>query len=323
VPVDPVRIDHLAQESRYLPAILEKVARLEDLLAESARHPYLGERVALKGGTAINFVLLPEAPRLSVDIDLNYVGEVGREEMKKDRPVVEESLKRIFDAASYEIAVRASYGATAWTLRYTNLAGNRDSIKVEVNWLLRVPIWTPQRLPFQSLFAEEPVHVVCLAPEEIVAGKFAALLDRGAPRDLFDVATLADLGAAGDPDRLRRATVLLGSFQPPDLRQRLKSPLSPDISLREVRQTLWPTLRRGDQPTVDQLNASAEPLLREVLTLDERENAYLEAFYEQRRFDPMSLFEGTDARPDLPSHPMAQWRLQALELGSNRDPEPT
>lgn len=308
--VDPVLIERLAQEAGYLPATLEKVARLENLLGEIARHPYLGERLGLKGGTAINFILLPEAPRLSVDIDLNYVGEVGREEMLADRPAVEEIHGRIFDAQGYEIRRRATYGSTAWTLYYTNLAGNRDSVKVEVNWLLRVPIWTPDRVAFRSLFTGDPVVVTVLSREEVVAGKVAALLDRAAPRDLFDVATLADHGAAGDLDRLRRATILLGSFQPTDLCQRLESAYIAGVSDRDVRRTLWPTLRRDFRPTVDQLEASAERLLREVLTLGDQEKTYLRAFYEQRRFDPVSMFEGTDANEDLPRHPMAAWPLQ-------------
>ena len=313
MPVDPVLIRRLAQEAGYVATTLEKVARLEDLLREIARHPHLGEHLALKGGTAINFVLLPEAPRLSVDIDLNYIGEVGKDEMLADRPAVEEVHERIFNAQSYEIRRRATYGSTAWTLRYANLAGNRDSVKVEVNWLLRVPIWTPVRLTFRSAFPGDPVDVTVLSREEVVAGKVAALLDRAAPRDLFDVATLADHGATGDLDRLRRATTLLGTFHTNDFRRRLERAYIDEVGDRELRNALWPTLRRDFRPTVDQLKASAEPLLRDVLSLGDRESAYLTTFYEARRFDPLPLFDGTGATVDLPSHPMAAWRLQQLE----------
>ena len=313
MPIDPVLIRRLAQEAGYLATTLEKVARLEDLLRETARHPQLSEHLALKGGTVINFILLPEALRLSVDIDLNYIGAVGREEMRADRPAVEEVHERIFNAQSYEIQRRATYGSTAWTLRYTNLAGSRDSVKVEVNWLLRVPIWTPERLAFRSIFPGEPVVVTVLSREEVVAGKVAALLDRAAPRDLFDVATLVDHGAIGDLDRLRRATTLLGTFQTSDFRRRIERAYIDDVGDRELRNALWQTLRRDLRPTVDQLKASAEPLLRDVLSLGDRENAYLATFYEARRFDPLPLFDGTGAAADLPRHPMAAWRLQQLE----------
>lgn len=313
MPVDPVLIQRLAQEAGYLATTLEKVARIEDLLREITRHPHLGEHLPLKGGTAINFILLPEAPRLSVDIDLNYIGEVGREEMLADRPVVEEAHERIFNAQSYEIRRRATYGSTSWTLRYTNLAGNRDSVKVEINWLLRAPIWAPERLAFRSVFPGDPMVVTVLSREEVVAGKVAALLDRAAPRDLFDVATLADHGATGDLDRLRRAITLLGTFHTSDFRQRLQRAYIDDVGDRELRNALWPTLRRDLRPTVDQLKASAEPFLRDLLSLGDRENSYLDTFYEVRRFDPLPLFDGTGPAVDLPRHPMAAWRLQQLK----------
>jgi predicted nucleotidyltransferase component of viral defense system len=51
--------------------------RLLELLAGLESHPYLRGRLALKGGTALN-VFVFDLPRLSVDIDLNYVGAADR-----------------------------------------------------------------------------------------------------------------------------------------------------------------------------------------------------------------------------------------------------
>ena len=36
--------------------------------------PYLSDRLALKGGTAINLFCTDQFPRLSVDLDFNYIG---------------------------------------------------------------------------------------------------------------------------------------------------------------------------------------------------------------------------------------------------------
>lgn len=55
---------------------LEKVFRLMALLDALNSHPFLKTRIALKGGTALNLFHF-NVPRLSVDIDLNYVGAVG------------------------------------------------------------------------------------------------------------------------------------------------------------------------------------------------------------------------------------------------------
>ena len=59
---------------------LEKVILLLELLEAIRSHPFLKERVVLKGGTALN-VFKFDVPRLSVDIDLNYIGAVDRDGM--------------------------------------------------------------------------------------------------------------------------------------------------------------------------------------------------------------------------------------------------
>lgn len=57
-----------AQATGFRPEVLEKVFHLLTLLEGFNRHPFLKERLALKGGTALNLFLF-NVPRLSVDID--------------------------------------------------------------------------------------------------------------------------------------------------------------------------------------------------------------------------------------------------------------
>ena len=65
--------------------------RLLDLLQAIAADPTLRTRVTPRGGTALNVFHLP-LDRLSVNIDLNYVGALAREAMEADRPVVQASF---------------------------------------------------------------------------------------------------------------------------------------------------------------------------------------------------------------------------------------
>lgn len=67
---------------------LEKAIRLVSLLNVLRSHPFLKTRLALKGGTALNLFVF-DVPRLSVDIDLNYIGAVDRQTMLVERPKVE------------------------------------------------------------------------------------------------------------------------------------------------------------------------------------------------------------------------------------------
>jgi len=62
-----------AAATGFRPEILEKVIHLLNLLEGFRAHPFLKNRCALKGGTALNLFLF-DVPRLSVDIDLNYIG---------------------------------------------------------------------------------------------------------------------------------------------------------------------------------------------------------------------------------------------------------
>ena len=70
-----------AHTEGYKPEILEKVYRLLDVFQQIISVPFLKERMALKGGTALNLFCLANLPRLSVDIDLNYIGSLDREIM--------------------------------------------------------------------------------------------------------------------------------------------------------------------------------------------------------------------------------------------------
>jgi len=78
----------------FRPEILEKVLRLLGLLEQLSSHSYLKGRIALKGGTALNLFCL-DTPRLSVDIDLNYIGSPSRGVMLSERPQVELALEAV------------------------------------------------------------------------------------------------------------------------------------------------------------------------------------------------------------------------------------
>jgi len=77
----------VASAEGFDPQRLEKVLHLMNLLNLLNAHPYLKGKWLLKGGTALNLFLL-DFPRLSVDIDLNYIGALDREEMLEQRPTL-------------------------------------------------------------------------------------------------------------------------------------------------------------------------------------------------------------------------------------------
>lgn len=80
-----------ALETGFRPEIMEKVWHLMAILDGISVHPFLKERLVLKGGTALNLFFF-DLPRLSMDIDLNYIGQLDRQEMLLERPEVEKAL---------------------------------------------------------------------------------------------------------------------------------------------------------------------------------------------------------------------------------------
>ena len=91
--MDRDRIRDLAAKSDFLQESLEKVISLGEVAALVARHPLLSRVLALKGGTALNLFGGPP-PRLSVDLDFNYIGALDRQAMLQERPDVERGLRR-------------------------------------------------------------------------------------------------------------------------------------------------------------------------------------------------------------------------------------
>ncbi len=89
------RLLTISETTGFRANVIEKAARLLNLLTGIRDHPRLKGRLALKGGTAL-ILFLWDMPRLSVDIDLNYLGSPDRGTMLSERPEFEDSLQAVF-----------------------------------------------------------------------------------------------------------------------------------------------------------------------------------------------------------------------------------
>ena len=93
--ISPEKLAAEAATTGFRPDVLEKVAHLLGLLDAIRTHPFLKGKLVLKGGTALNLFVF-DAPRLSVDIDLNYIGTGDRDAMLTERPKIEQTLHAFF-----------------------------------------------------------------------------------------------------------------------------------------------------------------------------------------------------------------------------------
>ncbi len=293
------------------PHILEKVARLLELLDALAGVPLLRRHVALKGGTALNLFLM-DVPQLSVDVDLDLVGAPTRDDLDALRPRIERALEAAF--ASQDLRVRRRPDAHAggkWSMRYASVFGQGGELEVDLNVMHRVPLWDPAPLPARlPVFSRRPT--VVRDRHELVAGKLAALLDRAAGRDLYDVHALLT-GLDLDRRRLRLAFVVAAALSTRDWRRRVPDDVHADP--RELRARLLPLLRRTHVPGVrdvdawiDRLVAETREALTVVLPLEESEQAFLSAVHEEGTIRPEVLTDDEELRDRIGRHPGLLWR---------------
>lgn len=96
------RLTTEAETTGFRPDVLEKVIHLLNLLDAFRSHPFLKGKLVLKGGTALNLFIF-NVPRLSVDINLNYVGSEDRKGMVAERPKVEQAIQAVFSREGFTV----------------------------------------------------------------------------------------------------------------------------------------------------------------------------------------------------------------------------
>lgn len=79
--IGAAKVRRVAGETGFRAEVVEKVLYLSAIAERLRTHPDLKNAWVLKGGTAINLFYL-EVPRLSVDIDINYIGNRELEAMR-------------------------------------------------------------------------------------------------------------------------------------------------------------------------------------------------------------------------------------------------
>jgi hypothetical protein len=301
----------LSKDTGFLPEGLQKQMTLLDLLREISRHPLLQTKFALKGGTALNLFWFP-LPRLSVDIDLNYIASADRETMLTDRPVLEKELKKLIESRSIAVqfAPADEHAGAKWRLRAPSAFGGSFTLELDLNYMMRIPVGDinpRQPYPLDEDFA---FSFTSVSFEELFGGKIKALLERSAARDLYDVAMLSQTSADHDIAVLRRANILLGVTSKKDWRT-VNLQTIDAIDQKMIADELTPVLRQDEMPKLDVMRSDAKKILDQILNRTEKEKEFLDTFEEMGQYKPELLFETGQAQR-LMNHPAVLWKLHNL-----------
>ena len=267
-------------------------------------------KLILKGGTAINLIHT-NLKRLSVDIDLDYCGSLDKDIALKDRELLEKELDDFMIREEYEVSTksRSSFALFSRIYRYENAFGNIDTIKVDINFMDRVHLYS--YAIFTVNYFDKTTTIKTPAIEELFGMKINALIDRSKPRDLYDSVFLADNMRLFDKNMLRKAIIYYLSLNNTFKIDKTSLDRINTINNKNIKAELLPVLKKNERIDLEETKEKVINSLSKLLVLSDSEKQYLDSF-SKGNYNPSLLF-GEPVASRATSHPMAKWRIMNLK----------
>ncbi len=301
-----------AEATGFKAEMVEKVLHLLNLLNVLNSHPFLKGKWVLKGGTALNMFIL-DLPRLSVDIDINYIGALDREEMLAERPKIEQAAQAVFSREGFTTKrVPDEHAGGKWRLSYQSFTGQSGNLEVDMNFMFRQPLWDIQPADSHPLGDFQSKNIPVLDIHELAAGKLAALLARGQGRDLFDSHRILRMENL-DSHRLRIGFVVYGAMNRKDWRTVSLGDV--DFDAMDLARQLVPTLRVNAAEVQAESAEYGARLVREcreglsaVLPFTDSERTFLDMLLDRGEIDPTLLTSDASLQQRIQSQPLLEWK---------------
>ena len=299
----------LAKPSNFIKDTLEKVLRLSEILKFLNGDVVFKDKLSLKGGTAINMTAV-ELPRLSVDLDLDFTENVSTEEL----PGIKERFKRrLVDymwQEGYSLAdTREHFALISLLFNYVNNAGNRDNIKVEINFLDRCHILPLERKKILPKGIVEEFEILTLNTIELYASKINALLSRATPRDLYDVNAMVENNIITDIDLLRKCLIFYNTIGGDYNIETVDFKNIERLDNKKYKTQLKPVITKDDKFDIEKAKPVVIEYLKTLLSLTENEKGFL-AKFKEKVYAPELLFDDESILSNIINHPAIQWRLK-------------
>ncbi|MFA4965466.1 MAG: nucleotidyl transferase AbiEii/AbiGii toxin family protein [Thermoleophilia bacterium] len=194
-------------------------------------------------------------------------------------------------------------------LRYEDVAGRSAALKLDLNFLDRVPVLDPVRLPLRHPFSADlqVSPVLTFALDELAASKVIALARRSLARDLFDVAELAQAPQL-DLDLARTVLVVRGAAYPPPSPEEYASDAGERVRLVDWRSQVVALALRGRAADLADARLRSASLLGELLALKPAQARFLRAL-EEGELNPV-LLETPALEGSVAANPGLLWRVQ-------------
>lgn len=289
--IDRKWLSRIAAEEGFVRDTLEKVYRLVEILQYINSNPLMMKCLALKGGTAINLTIF-NLPRLSVDIE-KYMFSKGYRKSPKSK---------------------SKYSLDSMIFSYQNTAGINDNIKIEINYSMRVHIYPLVYRKIQTGNVFDEFEVLSVAGTEIFGSKIKALLDRAAPRDLYDVDNMIKYGlfnGTKEKDMLRKCTIFYMAVGNKEVPEGIELNAVDEITQYRIKTDLIPVKRKKERFDLDETKRRVRNYLEDTMQLTVSEKHFLEEFRE-KKYHPEYLFDDLETINRVGKHPMALWKIRAI-----------
>lgn len=206
---------------------------------------------------------------------------------------------------------RYSHSLDSMLFQYQNAGGNKDNIKLELNYSLRSHIFAPVERRIVTDIFEEDVLVRTLELMEIFAAKANALMSRAAARDLYDFNNMIhfDLFDESESELLRKCIIFYASISADKINKTFDTSAIDGLKFSKIRRDLFPVLRKKDNFNLDERKEEAKRFIKELMVLTGEEKEYLDMF-EKGEYMPSLLFSDNQILENIVEHPMAIWKTQ-------------
>lgn len=302
----------LSTKTNFIKDNLEKVLRLAEILKFLNTDNVFKGKLALKGGTAINLTAM-ELPRLSVDIDLDFTENLSKNEIEE---VKSKFTKRLTDymwqeGYSLRASPREHYALLSFTFNYINNAGNRDNIKIEINFMNRCHILPLEQKQVLSNGIIDKFDILTLNTTELYASKINALLSRATPRDLYDVNGMIENNVIKNETLLKKCLIFYNMVGGERDIDNISFDNIKRIDFNKFKTQLKPVISKNDKFDLETAKENVINYLNNLIKLAPAEKDFISNF-RANIFMPNLLFDTREHTFNSLLHPMALWRCRAL-----------
>lgn len=285
------------------------------LLTRIYGNQILKDRLSLIGGAALHLVHSNIYPpqRLTMDVDFNFRNVstlADKDALYESRKRIDAEIKTLLltmGADESDIKIDAKYPLGRFIVRLADKEDNPMKILIEIGYTKRIPLLGDARYPL----SQTSVEVTTPVPEELYAGKLAALFSRATPRDMFDVWLISQSNI--DVESFRKSFIVesLVSLDIPFFQMDIDDLLS-SIAFDSGLQNLLP-IGQYDKDAFNRIRQEVHNFINNLISeLSKDEEDGIMKFYNDLIFDRDLLDPSEILHKRVDEYPALTWALKEL-----------